>query len=66
MPAFHSQTLCVKYEHIIILVRKNSNTYFCLNIIRLVDSFQFPEGIDLDNIVLLTFPYFYLVMLLTE
>ena len=66
MSAFHLQTLCVKYEHIIIPFAQNSNTYFSLNIIRLVDGFQFPESIDLDNIVFLTFSYFYLVMLLAE
>ena len=53
MSAFHSQTLCVKYEHIIIPFAQNSNTYFSLNIIRLVDGFQFPESIDLDNVIFL-------------
>lgn len=55
MSAFHSQTLCVKYEHIIIPFAQNSNTYFSLNIIRLVDGFQLPESIDLDNVI---FPAF--------
>ena len=55
MSAFHSQTLCVKYEHIIIPFAQNSNTYFSLNIIRLVDGFQFPESIDLDNVIFLAF-----------
>lgn len=66
MSAFHSQTLCVKYEHIIIPFAQNSNTYFSLNIIRLVDGFQFPESIDLDNVIFLAFTYFYLIMLLAE
>lgn len=60
MSAFHSQTLCVKYEHIIIPFAQNSNTYFSLNIIRLVDGFQFPESIDLDNVIFPAFTYFYL------
>ena len=66
MSAFHSQTLCVKYEHIIIPFAQNSNTYFSLNIIRLVDGFQLPESIDLDNVIFLAFTYFYLIMLLAE
>ena len=66
MSAFHLQTLCVKYEHIIIPFAQNSNTYFSLNIIRLVDGFQFPESIDLDNVIFLAFTYFYLIMLLAE
>ena len=66
MSAFHSQTLCVKYEHIIIPFAQNSNTYFSLNIIRLVDGFQLPESIDLDNVIFPAFTYFYLIMLLAE
>ena len=66
MSAFHSQTLCVKYEHIIIPFAQYSNTYFSLNIIRLVDGFQLPESIDLDNVIFPAFTYFYLIMLLAE
>ena len=66
MSAFHSQTLSVKYEHIIIPFAQNSNTYFSLNIIRLVDGFQLPESIDLDNVIFPAFTYFYLIMLLAE
>ena len=68
MSVFHSQTLCVKYEHIIILAEENSNTIFLifLDIIGLINGFQFPESIDLYDIFLLTFPHFYIVMLLAE
>ena len=30
MSVFHSQTICVKYEHIIILAEENSNTIFLI------------------------------------